>query len=204
MATNTGREFAADIMQADEPDPMNYWKPEVGDTVFGWVAALSEVPNNFFNKDRDEAPGNRPTQIVALVIQDESEEPILVYASGAVLARLFERGPSAGHVMRAPKVGDHIGIKRLADEQPRVKGQKGMKQFYMRIDPTPPTMPQLVVDTIHQKREEERAQKALGPARSVGNGADDFANESVDDLDLPKGATVVNGVIELPEDQAPF
>lgn len=206
MTTNDGRAFAAEITQATEPDPMNYWKPEIGDALFGWIAGMDEVPNNFFNKDREEAPGNRPTQIRVLLVEDEIEQPILVYASGAVLARLFERGPSSGKITRAPRVGDHIGIKRLEDEVPTVKGRKPMKQFFLRIDPEPPTMPALVASTIEQKREEAREQRALGagPAKPVANHADEFANESVDDLDLPKGSQVIDGVVHLPEDQTPF
>lgn len=148
IATRTGQPFGAELEAVNEPDPMNYWKPEPGDLIIGWVAGLNQVPNRFFDPGRPVEGNNVPQQTVCLLIEDETDMPILIYASGAVLRRLFDRGPSQGAVTRPPRVGDHIALKRVADDVPRQKGQKGMKQFVLRIDPEPPTMPTTVSDAI--------------------------------------------------------
>jgi hypothetical protein len=186
------RAFGEDIIAQTEPDPMNYWKPEEGDILFGWIAGIRTVPNNFYDANRPQEGSNQPTQQVALVIEDQTEEPVLVYASGAVLRRLFERGPSKG-IMRPPRLGDHIVIKRLADDAPRMKGQKGMKQFTMQIDPEPPTMPAFVSQAMSQFEVEEREhRKAL-------RDSNDGPMDDVSDL-----YPTVNGTVVIPEDEVPF
>lgn len=192
--------FGADLEQTTEPDPINYWKPEEGDTLFGWIAGLREVPNNFYDPNKPIEGGNQPTQQVALVIEDQTDEPVLVYASGAVLRRLFERGPHAGVTqMRPPRVGDHIGLKRLADDTPRQRGQKGMKQFVLRIDPEPPAVPPIVAQAIDAYEAEQRAAARLATPPIKDDVSDVLGA-------LPAGTTQnANGVYELPPDaNAPF